>query len=450
MALDRRDVLRGSALVLGAGAALAAGEAAAVGPKSREAAKQDAKPAAQRGPGPESTTDALQAAIDRAASKGVPLNLEAGTYRTGRLNLPSGVVITGVPGRTVLEMTGRGGALLLASAAEAITLRDLTLDGNRLALDANVATGLIMATECRNIRIEGVTVRNSLLNGITLERCSGVISDCTVERVSMTAIFSRDAEGLEITHCHVRAAANNGIQVWRSTAGIDGTIVSLNRIEGIDAKSGGSGENGNGVNVYRAGNVLVANNRISGCAYSAVRGNAAADIQILGNSCSEIGEVALYAEFGFEGAVISGNLVDGAASGISVTNFNEGGRLAVVQGNLIRNLRLRPQEPVDKRGDGIAVEADAVVSGNVVENAPGIGIAAGWGRYLRDVVITGNLVRSAGQGIVVSVSEGAGTCLVTQNIVKSAKSGAIIASDHGKPAKPEDNPRLVITGNITS
>ena len=39
--------------------------------------------------------------------------------------------------------------------------------------------------------------------------------------------------------------------------------------------------------------------------------------------------------------MIANNLVDKAATGVSVTNFNEGGRLAVVQGNLIRNLFLR-------------------------------------------------------------------------------------------------------------
>jgi uncharacterized secreted repeat protein (TIGR03808 family) len=51
-----------------------------------------------------------------------------------------------------------------------------------------------------------------------------------------------------------------------------------------------------------------------------------------------LGEVAIYAEFGFEGAVIANNTIDGAAIGVAVTNFNQGGRLAVVQGNLIRNL----------------------------------------------------------------------------------------------------------------
>jgi putative cofactor-binding repeat protein len=114
----------------------------------------------------------------------------------------------------------------------------------------------------------------------------------------------------------------------------------------------------------------VTGNRITDCAYSAIRGNSASDIQILGNSCARLGEVALYAEFAFQGTLIANNLVDTAATGISVTNFNEGGRLAVVQGNILRNLFRREQEPEDKRGEGIAVEADSSVIGNVIESAP--------------------------------------------------------------------------------
>jgi uncharacterized secreted repeat protein (TIGR03808 family) len=80
--------------------------------------------------------------------------------------------------------------------------------------------------------------------------------------------------------------------------------------------------------------------------------------------------------------VIANNIVDRAATGIVVTNFNDGGRLAVVQGNLVRNLFFR--KDAVSRGNGIAVEADTLVSGNVVENAPGFGIAIGWVNYLRD------------------------------------------------------------------
>ena len=141
-----------------------------------------------------------------------------------------------------------------------------------------------------------------------------------------------------------------------------------------------------------------------------MRGNSASNIQITGNSVSNVREVALYSEFSFEGAVIANNTVDGAALGVSVCNFNEGGRIAVVQGNIIRNLK--PKRPIgtapdDDAGIGIYVEADSSVTGNVIENAPSFGIVAGWGKYLRDVAITGNVIRNAFVGIGVSVTPGA-------------------------------------------
>jgi uncharacterized secreted repeat protein (TIGR03808 family) len=85
---------------------------------------------------------------------------------------------------------------------------------------------------------------------------------------------------------------------------------------------------------------------------------------MIANSCARLGDVALYVELPFEGAVIANNVVDRAAVGVSVTDFKEGGRLAVVQGNLIRNIFFR--KDTDSRGIGIAVQADSVVSGNVI------------------------------------------------------------------------------------
>ena len=126
--------------------------------------------------------------------------------------------------------------------------------------------------------------------------------------------------------------------------------------------------------------MIVRGNHIRNAAFSAIRGNAASNIQIIGNNCGALDEVAIYAEFDFEGAVIADNMVDGAALGISVTNFNDGGRLAVVQGNLIRNLKpRRPQGGADAAGVGIGVEADTAVTGNVIENAPFMGISVGCG-----------------------------------------------------------------------
>ena len=96
-----------------------------------------------------------------------------------------------------------------------------------------------------------------------------------------------------------------------------------------------------------------------------MRGNAASNLQMTGNTCTGLGEVAIYAEFGFEGAVIAHNTIDGAAIGVAVTNFNKGGRLAVVQGNLIRNLfpkRPAGTDPNHRPRLGIGVEADTAVT----------------------------------------------------------------------------------------
>ena len=175
---------------------------------------------------------------------------------------------------------------------------------------------------------------------------------------------------------------------------------------------------------------IVRGNRIRNCAFSAVRGNSASAIEITGNSCSGLGEVALYSEFSFEGAVIANNAVDGALVGVSVTNFNEGGRLAVVQGNIFRNLARHTGQTEQEVGIGIYVEADTAVTGNVVENAEFAGVVAGWGPYLRDVTITGNVVRAASIGIGVSVVPGSGGTIIANNMITGSRRGAILGMDH--------------------
>ena len=151
---------------------------------------------------------------------------------------------------------------------------------------------------------------------MVLRKVSGRVTDCELGDIRKAGLFSEDAAGLELAHNHVHDCGNNGILVWRSEPGEDGTIVAANRIERIAAKSGGSGQNGNGINVFRAGSVFVSGNRIADCAFSAIRSNAGSNCQMIGNSCARLGEVALYAEFSFEGAIIANNLVDKAATGI--------------------------------------------------------------------------------------------------------------------------------------
>ena len=329
MSLDRRRLF--AAL---AGAATAGATAPALARDVAARSPIDATTLGLRPNAPDDQSKALQRAIDQAAAAGTVLHLPAGFYRAGALNLPQHAAIAGVAGMTRIVMAG-GPSMLSAIGSDNIALSGLILDGANIPLPER--RGLIHLAQGRALRIADCEIVGAGRNGIALEAIDGEVTGTTISAAD-NAIFSIDARGLRIAGNTVRSAGNGGILVWRSTAGDDGTLVVDNRIENIANKSGGSGQYGNAINVFRANNVMVRGNRIRNAAFSAVRGNAASNLQILGNTCSAIGEVALYAEFGFEGAMIANNIVDGAALGVSVTNFNEGGRLAVVQGNLIRNL----------------------------------------------------------------------------------------------------------------
>jgi uncharacterized secreted repeat protein (TIGR03808 family) len=382
---------------------------------------------------PDDQTRALQRAIDDAARAQVPLALPPGVYRTGMLRLQNGTQLVGIRGATKLVFTG-GVSMLQGEGAGSIGLTNITLDGSGIALPTR--RGLVHCLGGRDIRVTDCEISGSGGNGIWFENVSGDISGNTLTSTASTAIVSFDAQGLLVSRNTITGTNDNGIEVLRTAIGDDGTQVLDNRIENIKAGPGGSGQYGNAINAFRAGNVIVRGNRIRNCDYSAVRGNSASNIQITGNSVSDVREVALYSEFSFEGAVIANNTVDGAALGVSVCNFNEGGRLAVVQGNIIRNLL--PKRPIgtapdDDAGVGIYVEADTSVTGNVIENAPSFGIVAGWGKYLRDVVISGNVIRNSFVGIGVSVVSGAGIALVNNNMISETPRGAVVGLDHARP-----------------
>lgn len=448
---DRRSLI---AAGLGLGATAAA--AAPSGPRPATAsATRGAVPSVAGRLQPDAAHDqsaALQALIDEAAAAGSTLQLPPGRFIVADIKLRPGTRLTGHGAATRLVLAAGARRCLTATAADDIALESLLVDGGGTRLD-DTATGLVSLADCRRLTIRDVTIDASGRDGIALQRCSGRVSDCHIRHAADAGLRSLDAAGLDIEHNVVADCANNGILVWRSKPGEDGTRVAGNRIERIAASAGGSGQNGNGINVFRASSVLVSGNRIADCAYSAVRGNAASDIAIVGNHCSRLGEVALYAEFGFEGALIASNLVDGAACGVSVTNFNEGGRLAVVQGNLIRNIVRREAEPVDKRGEAIAVEADTCVTGNTIDSAATCGISIGTGRYLRDVSATGNLIRNARVGILISADRAGGAVHVTGNMISGCSDGAIRGSQSGRAVGPDlarqptETARVTIAGN---
>lgn len=451
MKVDRRQILSGG---LGLGAGVVATAAGTRGSEARTIRLRGTVYVTDFGVKTASLDDQtkrLQNAIDKTSRARIPLHFPAGDYYVDKLKLRPNSHLVGVPRQSVIQYQGNS-TFVTGEDHKNIRIDGMSFNGNRRPFAPDEGgLALVSLRNIQHIEIRNCRFSNSLLNGLTLNNCSGRITDNEFNEAAQAAVFSEDAGQLEISHNHILDCGNNGIQVWRSSNGEDGTIVSMNRIERIRARSGGSGQNGNGINIYRAGSVIAMANRITDCAYSAIRSNAGSNCQILGNSCQRLGEVAIYAEFGFEGALIANNLVDRAAVGISVTNFNDGGRLAIIQGNLIRNLFIRE----GSKGVGIHAEADTVISSNVVENAPTVGILLGWGKYLRDVTANNNIVRKANIGIGISAISEAGYAAVMGNMISGSKEGAIRAMDHDTPLgsdlakKSSDTyPNLAIFGNV--
>jgi uncharacterized secreted repeat protein (TIGR03808 family) len=449
--LTRRAFIAASAAAL----ALPGRPAAQIGPGELRGAL-DATHYGVRPGAADDQSAALQGAIETAASDGRPLFLPPGRYDVASVDLPARVHLIGVPGESRLVF--RGGAWLLrAEGGGRLRLEGLVLDGARRPLHAE-APGLLAATEVEEVVVEDCAVLDSAASGLALSRCAGRVARCTIRGARRAGLSLHESRGLSVADNLVEECGERGIFVWRWDKGEDGTLVRGNRVRAIRAASGGTGQYGNGINLSKAGGVIVADNRVDDCDFSAVRAYSCDNVRIAGNIATRSGETALYVEFAFEGAIVADNLVDDAMLGISFANFmTHGGRLGVCSGNIVRNLRPRPRLPNGNDGEsgtGISVEADMAVTGNVVEDAPRAGLQLGWGPYLRDVSATGNVIRRAGIGIAVTVVEGAGPSLIADNLVTESRRGAILGMRWREAvtadlaiAGAEAFPHLTVAGN---
>ncbi|KQR69341.1 TIGR03808 family TAT-translocated repetitive protein [Rhizobium sp. Leaf341] len=368
---------------------------------------------------------AFRALLSEAVDRRLPVLLPPGDYRLSDITLPDGLTLAGTPGATRLVAAGAGPILTAANLAR-LTLTGLTFDAE--ALSGDLGRGLVDLDGIARLTIENCAVSGRTRgHGLHLKRCGGRIEENDIAGPQGVGIFAVDSTGLSITGNTVADCGNGGILVHRSDTGPDGTLVSGNRIARIASLGGGTGQNGNGINIFRAGDVVVSGNHISDCALSAIRGNAASNMLISANQCLRSGETAIYAEFGFEGAVVTGNIVDTAANGIAIVNFDSGGRLATVGQNIVRNIHGTGPYVSDGAGFGygISAEADTVVIGNVIEKVARWALMIGWGPYLRSVTVSGNIVRIAPLGCGVTVADGAGTALITNNLFENVENAIL-------------------------
>ena len=425
-------------------------------PAKEPAACVQAVPAQELGLRPDPVLDqsaVLARALRRAAVLGMPLRLPAGDVIVGDVDVDVPVRIVG--DKEARLVCARGARRLLRVRGTEAWLEGVRVEGARQQPTdpREDALGLLTFEDMRAVRIRNCDIVGAGGNGLTLERCAGVeVEGTAIRRAAEAAIFALDCKDAQIVRNDIAHCGNGGILVWQSEKRRDGALVAMNRIRAIRADNGGSGQNGNGINVFRASGVRVVDNDIAGCAFSAVRNNSGDAVVIARNVCRRSGEVAIYVEFSFLKALVASNLVEGAAAGISVTNMREGGHLATVTGNIVRDVApVRGNE--GEEGYGIAAEADTTITGNVVERAAQYGLALGWGPYLRNVTASGNVVRDTPVGVAVSVVKGAGAAVICGNTFEHVRR-AVAGYDHARRVTGDlvgarKRPRnVVLSGNV--
>ncbi len=397
---------------------------------------------------PADATALLQRAIDEAQRGGRVVTIPAGVNRVSQLKISGDVRLIGA---SASRLVANGPSpLLTIERAQSVTIENVIFDGG----DAPPSqSGLIEVRDVADLQFVDCAIARAPGYGLRLERCGGRIERSSFQNLSQSAVHSLDATGLTIADNRVANCGANGLQVWRSAAGYDGSIIRGNRVERIRTDPGGDGPYGNAISIFRAGNVICTDNVAREAAFSAIRCNSGADVLIANNNCFDIGETAIYVEFAFQGAVVSSNLVDGASTGLSVTNFDQGGRLASVSGNVLRNLVKPLPQGGEIFGVGIHAEADTAVTGNAVDNARFAGLSLGYGVGLRDVVATGNALSDCGYGIVASVAPGAGAASIRDNRIVRARRGAIVGAawenivSADLLAEAEKYPLITMAGN---
>jgi uncharacterized secreted repeat protein (TIGR03808 family) len=402
--LNRRRVIAGLAATPFATAALAV-----------EATKYGVEPGKT-----DDQSAALQDAMLKSAAEGRSLQLGAGTYFVSNLQVPSGLDLSGIAGATILAASGATPIASIAGAAN-VRLSGLTFSAGPAGPTGD-DQGLLVVSASSGIRLADLGFSGGKANGLAIHDAEADISGCSFADHARAALFALDSRGLIVTGNRIANCGNGGILVWGAAPRHDGSVIRGNRISGIGATAGGNGQNGNGINLFRVNDVVVADNQIAQCAFTAIRLNTTTDVTVTGNLCRMSGEVAIFSEFGFSGSVIADNVIDDAATGISITNMDAGGRLATCSGNIVRNIRPLSAVNPDTQPVGIHVEADIAVTGNAVDSVPGIGILAGYGPFVRNVAITGNTVTGAETGIAVTTArdEKTGKVLVANNLVSGA------------------------------
>jgi uncharacterized secreted repeat protein (TIGR03808 family) len=392
----------------------------------------------------------LQTVFDYARSQNRPLFFQPGVYDSPTTTvLPSNgsgrpLFVRAMPGSVALRFNGTN-TFLRIEGQNQVHFDGITFDGQNRALSDYVSGRpalIAIASNAQEISFENCQVLNSPGIGAYVASSSGAVFRACYFGNHSVGIWSENAQ-IKALNNTIAGMQNNGIAIWRDTITGDSSTITGNFINGIDTVAGGTGQNGNGISVFRAVGVSITDNKIFSTKFSAIRCNGGGLHNVSNNNIYNTREAAIFIEapgagIDLTGCIVSNNSLDTVGGGILVANsgqFSDGvSRSVIVEGNRISNVMDNPipdpgYYPPSTIGNAIVVEQDCVVSGNLIDGAARVGIQAGINTAARALVVTGNLVRNAPIGIGVSneaVANTGRTVVVSGNIVNGASLGGIV------------------------
>lgn len=389
------------------------------------------------------------------------LYLLPGTYHSTQIDLTTStgggnpLTITAELGTVTIQLSGSAPYLLKSLNVDSISISNISFDGNNISLNEPVTfPGLIRfsGSGIGRFIISGCNVFNTPNTGIS---CDGSvtgkiidnhINNCGNGIVSLDSLVN--VERNRVTYCH-----DNGVQIWTSSINGNNSVVSDNYITNINNLSGGTGQYGNGIVVYKANCVKILNNVIGTTNFSSIRLNQGSNCQVIGNFCFAAREVAMFIECpgpggggGYlVGGVISNNIIDSAGGGINIVNLGlaDDGvtRRITVSSNQLYNITRNyiSEYSAYTPGIGILAEGGSNIVGNSVESAAIAGIQLGTNNAAIDLTASGNFLKNTNIGIGYSANPASAGILISSNLI----SGYTFASS------PSD-PNYVHSGAIVS
>src|SRR5690606_31734202 len=175
----------------------------------------------------------LQDALLRASSEGRPLFLPPGTYYAQNLQVPSYLLVQGIPGKTILAATGAAPVARVAGSAH-VRFEHIGFSAGNGGPEG-AETGLLEIEASDHVTLAGCAFAGGKASGLVIHDAAAEIDACDFLGHGLAAIYSVDSRGLTVSGSRIARCGNGGVLIWGSAKRLGASTIIGNAISGIGA-----------------------------------------------------------------------------------------------------------------------------------------------------------------------------------------------------------------------